>query len=185
MFEQESSALASELLQDIYRREGLQPGQVVLHSDNGGPMKGATMLATLQRLGVMPSLSRPAVSNDNPYSESLFKTLKYRPQYPLKPFADVVEARQWVADLVQWYNHEHRHSAIGFVTPAERHAGLDEVLLAQRKALYEQARAQHPRRWSKETRNWNRIHTVHLNPDQSDTYNNSNQEAANQDKIAA
>lgn len=93
VFEQESSALVSELVQDIYRREGLQPGQVVLHSDNGGPMKGATMLATLQRLGVMPSLSRPAVSNDNPYSESLFKTLKYRPQSLVKPFADVAEAR--------------------------------------------------------------------------------------------
>lgn len=184
VFEHESSALASELLQDIYRREGLQPGQVVLHSDNGGPMKGATMLATLQRLGVMPSLSRPAVSNDNPYSESLFKTLKHRPEYPLKPFADVVEARLWVADLVQWYNHEHRHSAIGFVTPAERHAGLDEALLAQRKALYEQVRAQHPHRWSKETRNWNRIHTVHLNPDRAETQNNPNEEPSNPDKIA-
>jgi transposase InsO family protein len=105
-------------------------------------MKGSTMLATLKQLGVMPSLSRPAVSNDNPYSESLFKTLKYRPQYPLKPFADLTIARQWVAHLVQWYNHEHRHSAIGFVAPAQRHAGLDEALLNQRKALYEHARSQ-------------------------------------------
>lgn len=165
VFEEESSLLAGELLRDIVRCEGLQPNQVILHSDNGSPMKGATMLATLQRLGIMPSFSRPAVSNDNPYSESLFKTLKYRPEYPLKPFADVLEARQWVTGLVQWYNHEHRHSAIGFVTPAQRHAGLDEALLVQRKALYEQARAQNPRRWSKDTRNWNRIHTVHLNPE--------------------
>ncbi|AEG01419.1 Integrase catalytic region [Methylomonas methanica MC09] len=185
VFEAESSQYASELLRDIVLREGLQPGQVILHSDNGSPMKGATMLATLQQLGVMPSLSRPAVSNDNPYSESLFKTLKYRPQYPLQPFADLCVAREWVADLVQWYNHEHRHSAIGFVTPAQRHAGLDEALLNQRKALYEDARRQNPRRWSQNTRNWNRIHTVHLNPDHAETQNNSPQEVANPDKITA
>lgn len=184
VFEEESSQYASELLRDIYWREGLQPGQVILHSDNGSPMKGATMLATLQLLGVMPSLSRPAVSNDNPYSESLFKTLKYRPQYPLKPFADLVAARQWVTDLVQWYNHEHRHSAIGFVTPAQRHAGLDEALLNQRNALYEDARSQNPRRWSQSTRNWNRVHTVHLNPDHTETQNNSTQEVAIPDKLA-
>ncbi len=185
VFAEESSHYASELLRDIYGREGLQPGQVILHSDNGSPMKGATMLATLQQLGVMPSLSRPAVSNDNPYSESLFKTLKYRPQYPLQPFAELAAARQWVADLVQWYNHEHRHSAIGFVTPAQRHAELDEALLNQRNTLYEEARRQNPRRWSQSTRNWNRIHTVHLNPDQAETKSNSTQEITDQDKIAA
>ncbi|MBD9362700.1 transposase family protein [Methylomonas sp. EbB] len=103
VFEAESGQLASELLRDIYQREDLRSQQVVLHSDNGGPMKGATMLATLQRLGIMPSFSRPAVSNDHPYSESLFKTLKYRPPYPLQPFADLTSARHWVADLVQWY----------------------------------------------------------------------------------
>lgn len=188
VFEEESSHWASELLRDIYKREGLRPQQVVLHSDNGSPMEGATMLATLQRLGVVPSFSRPAVSNDNPYSESLFKTLKYRPPYPLQPFADLTVARHWVADLVQWYNHEHRHSAIGFVTPAQRHAGLDEALLAQRKALYEQARARHPRRWSRQTRRWSRVHTVYLNPDQTDARNTThttNQEAVNQSEIAA
>lgn len=185
VFEEESSQYASELLRDIVLHEGLQPGQVTLHSDNGSPMKGATMLATLQQLGVMPSLSRPAVSNDNPYSESLFKTLKYRPPYPLKPFADLGAARQWVAELVQWYNHEHRHSAIGFVTPAQRHAGVDETLLAQRKALYENARQQNPRRWSQNTRNWNRVHIVHLNPDHTETQNKSTQEIANPHKLAA
>ena len=119
-YEEESSALAGELLRDLCRREGVQSKQLVLHSDNGSPMKGSSMLATMQQLGVMPSFSRPSVSNDNPYSESLFKTLKYRPQYPLKPFADVIEARQWITGLVEWYNHEHRHSAIGFVTPVQR-----------------------------------------------------------------
>lgn len=185
VFEEESSQYASELLRDIVRCEGLQSGQVTLHSDNGSPMKGATMLATLQQLGVMPSLSRPAVSNDNPFSEALFKTLKYRPQYPLKAFADLAVTRQWVADLVQWYNHEHRHSAIGFVTPGQRHAGLDEALLNQRKALYENARRQNPQRWSQNTRNWNRVHTVHLNPDHAETQNQSTQEVANPHKITA
>jgi putative transposase len=125
------------------------------------------MLATLQQLGVMPSFSRPSVSNDNPYSESLFKTLKYRPKYPLKPFADVTEARQWVTGLVEWYNHEHRHSAIRFVTPEQRHEGLDENLLDNRKAVYEAARAKHPQRWSGSSRNWQKIHAVHLNPDKA------------------
>ncbi|SAL07002.1 hypothetical protein AWB78_08363 [Caballeronia calidae] len=98
------------------------------------------MLATLQALGVMPSLSRPGVSNDNPLSESLFKTLKYRPAYPLQAFDTLFAARSWVAELVRGYNHEHRHSAIRFVTPAQRHANLDQAILDRRAALYESAR---------------------------------------------
>src|SRR5690554_1572739 len=117
---------------------------MVLHSDNGGPMRGATMLDTLRALGVAPSFSRPAVSDDNPYSEALFRTLKYRPQYPRKPFASLQQARAWVARFVHWYNREHRHSAIRFITPEQRHRGLDTVLLAQRQAVYEAARARPP-----------------------------------------
>ena len=124
VYENESSELASEVMRDICLRERIAPGQVVLHSDNGSPMKGATMLATLQALGVMPSLSRPSVSNDNPYSESLFKTLKYRPDYPARAFETLLAARQWVASFVNWYNLEHRHSAIRFVTPHERYSQL-------------------------------------------------------------
>ena len=100
VYETESSALAGEVMHDICLRERIAPGQVVLHSDNGGPMKGATMLATLQALGVTPSLSRPAVSNDNPYSESLFRTLKYRPDYPARAFETLLAARQWVGAFV-------------------------------------------------------------------------------------
>ena len=162
--QEESSAQASEVLKDLCAREAIQPNQVILHSDNGGPMKGATMLATLQALGVMPSLSRPGVSNDNPYSESLFKTLKYRPAYPLEAFDTLFAARTWVAELVRWYNHEHRHSAIRFVTPAQRHANLDQDILERRKALYEGARERHPLRWKGATRDWQRVHVVHLNP---------------------
>ena len=112
IYDVESSDLAAEVMRDICAREGIAPNQVILHSDNGSPMKGATMLATLQVLGVMPSFSRPKVSNDNPYSEALFKTLKYRPAYPLKPFEDLPAARQWVSTFVYWYNNEHRHSAM-------------------------------------------------------------------------
>jgi len=185
VFEEESSALAGELLRDLCHREGIQPKQLVLHSDNGSPMKGATMLATLQQLGVMPSLSRPSVSNDNPYSESLFKTLKYRPNYPLKPFAKVTDARDWVTRLVEWYNNEHRHSAIRFVTPAQRHDGLDEDLLVKRKAVYERARARHPKRWSRTTRNWQRIQAVHLNPDKAEVNHKPDPEDIIQHKKAA
>ncbi len=185
VYETESSVLASEVLRDVCQREGVPRHQLILHSDNGGPMKGATMLATLQGLGVMPSFSRPAVSNDNPYSESLFKTLKYRPAYPLTPFADLAAARRWVTDLVAWYNHEHRHSAIRFVTPAQRHAGLDGPLLAHRKTVYEAARLRNPQRWRGPTRNWQRIQAVHLNPDQTNTHENSPKEAKNQVRKAA
>ncbi len=160
VYESESSALASEVMRDICERENMAPNQGVLHSDNGSPMKGATMLATLQTLGVMPSFSRAAVSNDNPYSESLFKTLKYRPDYP------VLAARQWVGTFVQWYNREHRHSAVRFVTPEQRHAGQDTALLAKRGEVYEAAKAKHPHRWSGPTRNWQPVLVVHLNPDQ-------------------
>lgn len=132
-------------------------------------MKGATLLATLQTLGIVPAFSQPAVSNDNPYSESLFKTLNYRPEYPLQVFADLAGARQWVTGLVSGYNHEHRRSAIRFVTPAQRHAGLDGgVLPKKRQAVYEAARARHPQRWWGALRNWQRIQVVHLNPDQGD-----------------
>ena len=167
VYETESSALASEVMRDICLRERIAPGQVVLHSDNGSPMKGATMLATLQALGVAPSLSRPSVSNDNPYSESLFKTLKYRPDYPARAFDTVLAARQWVGTFVNWYNLEHRHSAIRFVTPHERHAGQDGALLAKRADIYEAAKAANPQRWSGATRNWQPVRVVYLNPDKT------------------
>lgn len=130
-------------------------------------MKGATLLATLQELRIAPSYSRPAVSNDNPYSEALFKTLKYRPEYPTQPFSSLNDARDWVSDFVNWYNHQHRHSAIQFVTPAQRHDGLDHRLLNHRKAVYEAAKRKRPQRWSRQTRNWERVNSVYLNPEKA------------------
>jgi len=165
VYEEESSALAADLMTDICLREGVQRQQVTLHSDNGSPMKGATMLATLQQLGVIPSFSRPAVSNDNPYSESLFRTLKYRPDYPQHPFADLLSARRWVKGFVDWYNHEHLHSAIKFVSPEQRHTGLDIEVLAKRTQVYLKARCKHPNRWSGNIRNWEPVSEVHLNPE--------------------
>lgn len=168
VYEQESGELASDVLHDICQREKIAPQQLVLHSDNGGPMKGASMLAMLNSLGVTPSLSRPSVSNDNPFSESVFKTLKYRPGYPKKPFESLSEARQWVQLFVQWYNEEHQHSAIGFITPSQRHAGQDVALLKQRDEVYARAKTANPTRWSGETRNWKPVAIVHLNPDKNE-----------------
>jgi transposase InsO family protein len=165
VFECESQELGAELVKDICLRHHVQPGQLTLHSDNGGPMKGEIMVATLQRLGVAHTRSRPAVSNDNPYSEALFRTLKYRPEMPVEHFATVCHARAWVERLVHWYNEEHRHSKVTFVTPAQRHAGLDAQLLEGRKKVYECARAAQPQRWSKHTRRWEFVTDVDLNPD--------------------
>jgi putative transposase len=168
VYENELSDLAADVVRDVCSREKIQPGQVVLHSDNGNAMKGASMLAMLQELGVARSLSRPAVSNDNPYSESQFKTLKGHPTYPRKPFADLTQAREWVARFVHWYNEVHRHCGIGFVTPSQRHAGLDVKILKHREEIYRAARLRNPTRWSAGTRNWTRVDVVHLNPAKTD-----------------
>jgi len=162
--ETESAEHASALIQKACLRQGIDPEGLALHSDNGGPMKGATMLATLQRLGVVPSFSRPSVSDDNPYSEALFRSLKYAPAFPLKPFQGLEDARQWVHAFVQWYNEEHHHSALKFVTPGQRHRGEDKVILAARQTVYERAKQRHPERWSGDIRNWEPVGEVWLNP---------------------
>ena len=177
VYENESSAHAGELMTDICQREGVKPNQVTLHSDNGSPMKGATMLATLQQLGVIPSFSRPSVSNDNPYSESLFRTLKYRPEYPEQPFSGLTAARDWVQFFVNWYNNEHLHSAIRFITPEQRHAGKDEEILTNRKEVYKQAKLKNPNRWSGEIRNWDAVKEVYLNPENQITETGDKQAA--------
>ncbi len=159
----ESAEQASELVTEACFVEKVKPGQVVLHSDNGAPMKGATLLARLQELGVMPSFSRPSVSDDNAFSEALFRTMKYRSWYPDKAFADIDEARRWVEGFVHWYNNVHLHSGIRFVTPQQRHTGRDRAILARRHQVYQQARRRHPERWSAATRNWNPPGTVFLN----------------------
>lgn len=167
VFAEESAEHASSVFKKAYLRQGVAGKPLILHSDNGSPMKGATMLGTLQKLGVMPSFSRPSVSNDNAYSESLFKTLKYHPGFPDKPFDSLAQARLWVSGFEHWYNEEHRHSAIHFVTPGQRHRGEDILILKKRKELYEAAKAKSPERWAKQCRNWNPLTTVTLNPKKS------------------
>ena len=154
VYNSESGELAADLITDACIREKISKNQITLHSDNGSPMKSATMLAKLQDLGVMPSFSRPSVSNDKPFSESLFKTLKYRPEYPEKPFENIVEARDWAHRFVNWYNTEHLHSGICFVTPDDKHAGNDHKILENRHQIYQEARLKHPERWTGKTRSW-------------------------------
>ena len=141
---------------------GVKP---VLHGDNGATLKATTVLAMLNWLGVKPSYSRPRVSDDNAYAESLFRTAKYRPEFPAQGFADLEQARTWAAGFVQWYNVDHRHSGIRYVSPAQRHAGDDHAILAARHALYCRARELNPARWSGNTRNWSHIGAVTLNPE--------------------
>lgn len=163
VYDRESGEYAAQVVSTAYLTERIQEGEVTLHSDNGSPMKGSMMLATLQKLGIVPSFSRPSVSNDNPYSESLFRTVKYCPLYPSKPFSSVEEAQAWVVIFVDWYNNIHQHSGIKFVTPNIRHQGLDKSVLEKRICVYEIAKQKNPNRWSKKIRNWEVVERVHLN----------------------
>jgi transposase InsO family protein len=164
VLEEECSEAAANLFGQICDEHGLDTEGLVLHSDNGSPMKGATMLATMQKLGIVPSFSRPSVSDDNAFAEALFRTAKYRPSYPSGPFASLDAARAWVAEFVTWYNEEHQHSAIRFVTPSQRHDGHDAEILEHRDEVYARAKDNNPERWSGATRNWKPIEVVRLNP---------------------
>ena len=169
--DRERSEIAASFITQAYSDENILPGQVVLHSDNGGPMKGITLLATLENLGVLPSFSRPSVSDDNPYSEALFRTVKYHPSFPrIRLFADITEARIWCEKFVTWYNNEHLHSGLHFLTPHQRHTGEGILILEKRHALYEGAKKEHPERWSGHTRHWALPPTVNLNPDKKANY---------------
>jgi transposase InsO family protein len=164
VYARESAEYAAEVVRRAVLAEGCLDQPRVRHADKGSPMKGETLLETLYRLGIATSYSRPRTSNDNPYSEALFRTCKYCPAYPTQGFAGLEEARAWMQQFVYGYNHEHYHSGIRFVTPQQRHNGQDQAILAQRQAIYEQARARHPERWSRAIRNWNPITEVWLNP---------------------
>ena len=165
VYSEEKDNLSARLLQKIYIMEKVQGKPLVLHSDNGGPMRGRNMISMMEWLGIIPSRSRPHVSDDNPYSESLFKTLKYRPEFPKGGvFKDIESARIWVSGFVDWYNTRHHHSAIKFLTPDEVHRGLAGEKITNRDAVYKEAYARHPERWSGKTRNWAIKEVVFLNP---------------------
>ena len=162
VWEYESAEISSKIMLRLEKGYGVRG--IRLHSDRGAAMKGSTMLMTLYNLGVIPSFSRPRVSDDNPYSESLFKTLKYTGGYP-KYFNDIEHARKWVEDFVVWYNTEHRHSGINYVTPDQRYNGLDIAILEKRNLTYKNAKIKNPLRWSLNHKYWNYEKEVYLNPD--------------------
>jgi transposase InsO family protein len=164
VYEVESPEHAETLLTAACLRHGVVRDELVLHSDNGGPMKAFTLQAKLEHLGVATSYSRPRVSDDNPFSEALMRTIKYSPRYPEKPFERVEDARMWVQRFVAWYNEEHLHSALKYVTPGQRHRGEDGEHQATRQAVYEMAKAARPERWSGATRDWSPPKVVVLNP---------------------
>lgn len=153
----------------------------VLHGDNGSTLKATTVLAMLHWLGIKPSYSRPRVSDDNAYAEALFRTAKYRPEFPDKGFESLDQARTWAADFVHWYNVDHRHSGIRYVSPEARHRGQDGQILAARHELYIRAREANPKRWSGKTRNWSPIEAVTLNPERDTVI----KEALRKNEIAA
>ncbi|MBQ9537373.1 MAG: IS3 family transposase [Desulfovibrionaceae bacterium] len=161
---EQSADHSSELIKKACREQKDNGTPHVLHSDNGGPMRAVPMIVTLQNLGIAPSFSRPRVSNDNAYAESLFRTLKYAPSYPAEGFATIKDERDWCAKFVHWYNNVHYHSWLKYLTPAQRHYGLCEDVVENRIAVYEAAKAKNPIRWTKNIRNWTPDEIVYLNP---------------------
>jgi len=146
--EQESAQLAEILIAETCTQQGIQPGQLTLHSDRGSPMKSKQVSQLLVDLGIIKSHSRPHVSDDNPYSEAHFKTLKYRPDYPDR-FADLPHARRWGHSVFTWYNHDHYHSALGLLTPASVHYGWADLVVSQRQQVLQTAYTAHPDRFVK------------------------------------
>jgi hypothetical protein len=175
----------------LVRRAALAEGTAglatkpILHGDNGATLKATTVLAMLWWLGVKPSYSRPRVSDDNAYAEALIRTAKYRPEFPVNGFADLEQARRWAMAFVHWYNFDHRHSGIRYVSPAQRHAGEDHAILAARHAVYLEARARNPARWSRHTRNWNPIAAFTLNPERDSAVVGIGPNVSNNPKLAA
>jgi len=146
--ERELASLAKQLVSDSCAKQGITPDQLILHADRGSAMTSKTLALLLADLGVGKSHSRPYVSNDNPYSEAQFKTMKYRPDYP-RQFGSLVDARAWGQPFFAWYNNQHRHTGLGLMTPATVHYGLANDLTVKRQELLALAYAQHPERFVK------------------------------------
>jgi putative transposase len=165
--EREEAQIAADLVSRACLRERISKGRpqpLILHADNGNAMRAATLESRLEALGVLRSFSRPRVSNNNAYSESLFRTVKFRPDYPRRSFLSVEQACAWVAAFVRRYNDQHRHSGIRFVTPSQRHCGDAVAVSRHRARVYEQARQRTPRRWSRTTHCWRQPEVVWINP---------------------
>ena len=165
VYDHESGVLAAQLLERTLISENALHTGVVLHSDNGAPMKAQTMRMKAYELGVLTSYSRPRVSNDNPFAESLFKTCKYRPNWPIDGFKSLDAARRWMLSFTRWYNNEHKHSQLNFVTPNQRHTGEDKEILAKRLLTMQRAKDENPIRWgTQEVRNCEPVGPTTLNP---------------------
>jgi len=177
---------ASHLVRRTALAEGIavRDDKPVLHGDNGATLKATTVLAMLHWLGIKASYSRPRVSDDNAFVEALFRTAKYRPEFPIEGFGDLEAARYWAARFVRWYNVEHRHSELRYVSPAQRHDGLDQAILAARREVYEQAKALHRARWSGQTRHWTPCAAVTLNPERDHVVSNALKGTQTQQKAA-
>jgi putative transposase len=146
--DRESGELAQLLIAETWAKHNIQPEQLTLHSDRGSPMKSEPVVQLLYDLGIEKSLSRPHVSDDNPFSEAQFKTLKYRPDYPGR-FATLDQARQWARAIFTWYNQHHYHSGLGLLTPASVHFGQAEAIVEQRQQVLQVAYEAHPDRFVK------------------------------------
>lgn len=164
VYEVECGELAKELWTRGITSERADPRSLALHQDNGAPMKNANFKAKLEHMGVKLSYSRPSVSDDNPFSEAAFRTAKYCPMYPKKPFESLEQARAWARKFVDWYNREHLHSGIGFVSPQSRHEGSATKQLEQRRKVYAAAQQRRPERFANGTRAWGEPDIVWLNP---------------------
>jgi putative transposase len=165
--EREDAAVAADLVSRACIRERISKGRtqsLVLHADKGNAMRAATLESQLEELGILRSFSRPRVGNDNQCSESLFRTVKYRPDYQRRPFANTVVTCLGVASFVDWYIHHHRHSGFKFVTPQQRHSVKALEICIQRTLVYKQARQRHPRRWSRSIRYWHQPEVVWIKP---------------------
>jgi transposase InsO family protein len=147
---EESPELAAALFRRTINRRKAKPKFV--HADNGGPMKGLSLVAFLTMLQVNMTYNRPRVSNDNPFIESFFGSMKGHVKYP-KCFEDLEHARKWFADFIDWYNNKHQHSGIGYVTPAQRHSGQDQAIQSERQKILNKAYEMFPERFVKGTRN--------------------------------
>jgi putative transposase len=144
--ERESSELAKRLIAESCARQGIEPGQLILHADRGSAMTSKTVAQTMGMLGVTKSHSRPHVSDDNPFSEAQFKTLKYRPDFPIR-FDSLIHAERHVRDFFAWYNHEHHHVSLGLMTPHEIHQGQAQAKWRERERILIRAYQAHPERF--------------------------------------
>lgn len=161
--EDEGSSKGLELIEAALKSESISSEGLRVHSDNGHPMKNYTFVEKLKALGIIQSRSRPKVSDDNPFIESLFRTMKYAPEYPNRPFNNIEAARAWVKEFIDWYNNKHLHSGIDYVTPSDRHTGAHIAILTGRREVFLQARNANPKRWSQAPYAWTPAETVELN----------------------